>query len=394
MEQKNKNESSGSLYKVGIALIILYIVQLLLSLKRYALTCFLILIICSGLVWINRIKIKQYIKTFFYEKKKLKQLEYFYITDDNKVIDLKKRESTFSLFSDLAFGTTIILWLSIIAFYYFLTYFFDKSILYFLFMISSIFIVTIGYGGLLVRIINKYITTTYVLIPVFSMLLILCINDSQQNRIPNMVMFIIGLCITILLYGMLGYFIPVHMLRKLNSRVILISSLFTIITTLIPQIVVFYFSSYFKLNGLTIDDIMQSADISGVLKTVIYDNPEIADIFNHFIENELLGQISTEITFLTTFFTISYIMGGLVITYKISKNKARAKSLFRRLILDTSKADYGLLVKCSFYGGDEYENLMLNNELMRRIILENEIDLEIPDISLKTRFIEFWKKYI
>jgi len=75
-----------------------------------------------------------------------------------------------------------------------------------------------------------------------------------------------------------------------------------------------------------------------------------------------------------TALTTSYIVGGLIINWKIKKNKLRAKSIYRNLIKN-GHPTYRVLIECSFYGGEEYENLLLNNDTTLKLIMENEIDL-------------------
>ena len=49
------------------------------------------------------------------------------------------------------------------------------------------------------------------------------------------------------------------------------------------------------------------------------------------------------------------------------------------MIRDTSQITYRVLIDCAFCGGEDYENLILNDEYMRRIILNNEADLQTPN---------------
>jgi hypothetical protein len=211
--------------------------------------------------------------------------------------------------------------------------------------------------------------------------------------LPDFAKFICCAGITLFLYSVLGYCIPVHMLRKINGKTVLISSLFTITTIFIPQILSFYFSNCFNANRLTTNNIVVSLDMSRAIKSMILDNPKLIDFINYLLEREMLGQVNTTISLITSTLTISYIIGGLIINHKIKKSKSRAKSIFRNLTLGNTKANYQLLIQCSFYGGEEYENLILNNESLCKVVLENESEIEIPDDSLKTRLIMWWRKF-
>ncbi|OQP18569.1 hypothetical protein B2I20_18755 [Bacillus stratosphericus] len=54
--------------------------------------------------------------------------------------------------------------------------------------------------------------------------------------------------------------------------------------------------------------------------------------------------------------------------------------------------EYQYLVECSYFGGEDYENLLLNNDITSKIIKDNEVKLDIPDLSIKTRFIAWLKR--
>lgn len=80
----------------------------------------------------------------------------------------------------------------------------------------------------------------------------------------------------------------------------------------------------------------------------------------------------TSVSFFVTAITISYIVGGLIIDRKIWKSDANAKAIYRTIVTSDNFHDYMLIVKCAYLGGDEYENLLLDNSKFLKIILENE----------------------
>jgi hypothetical protein len=114
----------------------------------------------------------------------------------------------------------------------------------------------------------------------------------------------------------------------------------------------------------------------------------------YYSEKELSEQLEYIINSVMTSLTISYLIGGLIINFKIRKNKSKAKSLFRNFIKGITEVNYGQLVKCSFYGGEEYENLILNNDSMSKIIIDNESNLDIPDVTIKKCLLLRYKKTI
>ena len=108
LRNKETGKNNYSLLGMLILLILLYIPLTLLSKKLYIATSLYVLIISIWIVWINRNIVVKNIKIFFTERKKLKNLDYYRITDNNKIIDLEKRRNIFSLFRDMTMGTFLI----------------------------------------------------------------------------------------------------------------------------------------------------------------------------------------------------------------------------------------------------------------------------------------------
>lgn len=145
---------------------LIIIAMILFYFKLYVLTSIYILFISLLLILVDRKVFKNKIRNYFLERKKLKNLNYYYITDDNKTIDLRKRKDTYGLFQDLAMGTFVIFIFNFISLYYLLQYVFDtSSILNLIMLIGFIVTIVIAYGGILAGIVYKYTTTIYVLIP-------------------------------------------------------------------------------------------------------------------------------------------------------------------------------------------------------------------------------------
>jgi len=192
----------------------------------------------------------------------------------------------------------------------------------------------------------------------------------------------------------LAYLFPVHILRNLNSKTVFISSFFTILATFFSQIFSFYAINYFKTEDylLTVNSVRTAIDISDSLKNIFLQNTELIDLANYFIEKEYTNQITSMMNLIITSFTISYIIGGLLINQKIKKNRLIAKNIYRGLVKNPTLINYKLLIKCSFYGGEEYENLILNNNEMLKLIIENESDIIISDDSSKKMLAEWVKK--
>lgn len=394
MGNKGTDKNSYSLLGMLILLILLYIPLILLSKKLYIATSLYVLLISIWIVWINRNIIVKNTKIFFTERKKLKNLDYYRITDDNKIIDLEKRRNIFSLFRDMTMGTFLIAVVNIMAISSLIRHFLGESPILNLTTAIVISLITlVGYGGILASIVYKYTTTIYVAIPMISAIIYFSFLDPLVSFLPDFAQLAGYLMTTIILYFILTYAFPAHILRKLNSKTILISSFTTILASFFSQILQFFFTSYFQNEHylLTVEAVKETTDISEGLKSIILDNTELIDIINHFLLKEGSNLLASITGLIITALTISYIIGGLIINHRIRKNKLKAKSLYRELI-KKEHPSYSVLIECSFYGGEEYENLLLNNNMTLKIIMENEAAIKIPDISRKTRLIAWWKR--
>lgn len=394
LRNKETGKNNYSLLGMLILLILLYIPLTLLSKKLYIATSLYVLIISIWIVWINRNIVVKNIKIFFTERKKLKNLDYYRITDNNKIIDLEKRRNIFSLFRDMTVGTFLIAVVNTMAINSLIRHFLGESpILNLITAIVISLITLIGYGGILASIVYKYTTTIYVVIPMISASIYFLFLDPLVSFLPDFARLAGHFMTTIILYFILTYAFPAHIIRKLNSKTVLISSFTTILASFFSQILQFFFTSYFQKDHylLTVDSIKETTDISEGLKSILLDNTELIDIINNFSLKEMSNLLASITSLIITALTISYIVGGLIINHRIRKNQLKAKSLYRELI-KKEHPSYSVLIECSFYGGEEYENLLLNNNTTLKIIMENEATIQIPDISRKTRFIAWWKR--
>lgn len=376
-----------------IPIIRLLIPLILASKKLFILAYVYVILLTIYLVFKNKKVIKKNITTFFCERKNLKNLKYYHITDDNKTIDMEKRKNTFSLLKDMG-GTAIVIFF----FNFFPIYFLaqksledswiSNSLLWF-----AVIFIFLGYGGFFIEIIYKYTTAIYLFIPIIGTAIYFTFVNNFLEYKPVFIKLTVFLVIVMLLYLLLSAILPIHILRHLNGRTVLISSFLTIATTFLGQIVSYFFSQFLHTSDylLTARDIEKATDVSNNLKKIILENTELIKVMNDFYEKEVLRQLTVSTNLIMTALTFSFIIGGLIITKKIKNNNKKAKKLYRSFIKDNSKINYTSLVQCAFYGGEEYENLILNNELMSKIVLENESNIIIPKISIKKRFVDWCK---
>ena len=123
---KQQNEST-TLINSFVLLVMISIPMILFIHKLYLLTSIYVMIISSLLLYLNTNKLKSNILNFFEMRKKLKNLEYYYITDDNKVIDLEIRKNTYGLFQNITMGTSFIFSINFFALHYFIQKFIGSS---------------------------------------------------------------------------------------------------------------------------------------------------------------------------------------------------------------------------------------------------------------------------
>lgn len=389
----NNNDWSGIL-NLAALVVMMYIPIFLMSQGQFTLTSIYIILLSSWLIVVNRKVLKNNFNNFFYENKKLKKLDYYHIIDDNKTIDVEKRKEILGFIQNLSSGATLVLLFNFMSLYYLGKKMLGDSPVFIpLASFAMVLIILLAYGGIFVGIVYKYTTTTYVLLPGVGAIIYFGWIDEHIFFLPNFFRFSGYILIVLFLYLLLTVLSPPHILRKLNSRTILISSLLTVLAAFLNQILSFYFLTFFRSENLhlTLNSVKSETNISDSLKNIILENEEIIDLINHFIEKEILNQFTSFFSLGITAITISYILGGLVIKRRIGKNTLKAKCIYREMIKDNSTVSYNRLIQCSFYGGEEYEHLILNNYLMVDVILKEENNLDIPDVSKRNKFIRWYK---
>lgn len=78
--------------------------------------------------------------------------------------------------------------------------------------------------------------------------------------------------------------------------------------------------------------------------------------------------------------TLSFVIGGFIVTKRVDKSKKKAREIYRNKII-TDNFNYKDLKECSYFGGEEYEHLLLNNKITRNKIFNEEKNLDIPEVT-------------
>src|SRR5699024_2349418 len=127
MEKKNDSKKRHPFLELGMIILLMITLSFLLSNQFYTLLSMFIIVISFLLVMGNRKNVSENIGVFLMEWKKLKKLEYYRITDDNKNIDLAIRLKISSLFRDTTINTVTILIINFIAIFNLIQHFIGKS---------------------------------------------------------------------------------------------------------------------------------------------------------------------------------------------------------------------------------------------------------------------------
>lgn len=398
MKQKNdKDPKEQTTVLIGFFILMawIYIPLYLLSKELYLLSFLLILGGSCLLVFFSKKVLIENINHFFKERKKLKRLDYYYILDNDKLIDIEQRRRVFSLFNNLTSGTVFVFLFNFLLLYLPLTHWFGNStILNIVTGVLLFFITVFGFGGFLSEFVYKHTTIFYISIPFVSSIIFFSTLATKLGDLPDVAGLGCYLLITALIYLSVSKILPVHVLRNLNNQTVLISAVLTISAAFANQV----FSIFFWRNvnstdyHISIEKIIESKETSTSLKKLLIDNPKLIDLVNNFLDKEITAQLSSVISLSVTGITLSFLIGGYLINRKIRKNKSLAKKEFRNMLKNPDSIDYPSLVKCAFYGGEAYENLILSESSMRDIVFMNEKDLKIPDTSIRKRFLEWFKK--
>jgi len=140
---------------------------------------------------------------------------------------------------------------------------------------------------------------------------------------------------------------------------------------------------YFLLNNFD--------DINFMFSSLIERELRIMElIWNDYIRSEL-NQVQSLTSLFISATALAYSTGALMVGVKNTSKKSKSSKIFRN-ILTTETPTYEQIIECAFFGGLEYENLLLTNEQFKNIILENERNLEIPNITLKKAVMDKIKK--
>ncbi|MGL5687071.1 MAG: hypothetical protein ACRCXQ_14895 [Vagococcus fluvialis] len=362
----------------------MFIVISFCYLNNWLISASLLTIITTVTVMIkNKQKIRDNIVHFFREQKNIKQLTYFYFKDTSKVIDKKKRLANIESLKDFgAFGYILGI-MNFAAISFILTKLFGNYQIIRVIMSTTLtFFLVFIMMGIIFFLTFKYTTMVYCCIPFVSLLVFFSFYETIFiiQSWPTVLLLCVFLIIHIILCISFTYFLPIHILRQINSRAVIISAFITLATSLLLQSsailvdVMLRDTPYF----VTPEMIEQDSAISQTLKTLLIEDG-LLDVFNYFSQKELTAYVSGVMSVIVSGATLSVLIANFCTSFRLNK----AKKMFYNLILENNTIEeYKTLQEIAYLGGSEIEYLIISNDSYLEVIREEEAWLiEVPKLS-------------
>jgi len=354
------------------------------------LICIVLLFICI-LVFNNELLIlfliflasSSYIIQYLYTKKfkvdycKYKKYKYisqnklsWIITEYDKRTyrKLKRKNSKYILFKLFTFYACFFFILGSISFIAWLNIF--NSLLSYILLTLAFFLLFFVY----LYLVNNNPIVITLSIPIISILLLWYIKsileiELSQNSILGIFLFIV-INITIFSFNTLFLFTP-DSIRKLSQNFFLyngITNIFLLFGIFFIQKV---FNNFKFLNISTTEKISKELP-SWTIKLI--RNEQIQNEVNELIEILVIDHFIGLLTFYGLITFIVFYLSELILKYKNHLNKVKAEIIFRDILKDTyfKKISYDKLVNISYYGGEEYDQKLLQSKELHEIIVKNE----------------------
>ena len=322
--------------------------------------------------------------------KEIRRRKYFFITEKGYKTDLKKRRelgAAVYYLTNIGFMVILVVIsvlnsLNLVAF---------KGLI----AIVAIGAMIIALAGIIIAAKNYLTGLYYYLIPL-AMLLFTLDYVKSFSDIKSIVIYII---LVFIAYSIFAILLPLHSLRKITNM----TWLFGVLTTLLVPLLLEYFFQYYivnEINGqisnesITLETLMK-LNLSTEVISFFKENPDAIELVKRFREMSISFEIHTltsELSVIRFLLLTAYSLGTIIITSKIELGKSKAKDLYNT-IKSSQKVQYSELRDCIFYGGEEYENRIMDNEILRtKIITEEEncdkyLDSEWWEIC-STKFVE------
>lgn len=367
-----------------------------------------IIILFDVYMFLHLKDIKEMLKLYKEKKVTIKKLDFYFIKDSEKIIDKAERIINKRLLDKVLTTVYIPVFFSIVSFVYI---FKNNNIVlalnrwYFILIIVPLLLLII-WSNLLIFI-YQFPTISYTIIPVFSLVISAVIFSIFYEAFPvgrvqyfvnsqPLLKLLLYLMITILLYILFSR-LPLYILRKIRSNTIFISAIVTLIVTLIPQLTSKIIDYFIIENNMKITPEIVSQHISKVsldpeLKDLLSQSI-VVDTVNYVLKSEMISILSGYTWYIVAGLTLSILVGGLIISSKLSRKERFAQAKYRTFLIDGS-FDYTELKYFSYLGGELIENQIFNNKELLDIVKQNELNIENDSGQLKYSVKTYLKKRI
>lgn len=338
-----------------------------------------IIILTTWVLFFNRNLIKRHIQKFVSTQRDIKNLRYYFIKDLANSIDHQARLSNISVLNGMGMMSYIIGIFNIMAMTNLLTKVLGENKVIGLFTsISVLLLLMFILWGWISSLVFKYTTLFYCIIPLISFF-IYNLFGTFLTLLPSPIKFCIYLFITGICYVLYVLILPLHILRKLNKKTVIISAILTISSTVLIQFSSLFTNIMINEHQMFLKKEMIKRDTSFSKEIINFlSNEDIINIINHFIRKELMEEFTGIFSLLTVGLTLSFLIGGLLVNLRLSKAKKKAKTILYSSLLANIDMEYEILIKCAYLGGDEYESIIMSNSNLLQIIKQYETTIVLP----------------
>lgn len=370
----------------GLFVFYIFFVGILIQCRFYVLGFLSSIIILSFIIYRDFSSIKNILYKYKANRKEIKELHYYFIKDITKYNDKIERISNLNLINE--FGMTGY----IIFIFYFgsITYIFSQVFkkVYFMGFVLTILLLIIIFAiscGLFASFVFKYTTIAYCCGPLVAFIIFGSVGQYISD-FPKISVLCLFLLFSTCYYIIFTLVLPLHILRNLNSKIIAISALITIMTTLALQAspmftkMVLGGQDVFITKGMIKSDTTISNDIKGFLM-----DKTLLRIINDILLKEYSSDFNSMLSIISAGITLSFLIGSVFVVLRLDKAKAKANRMFYKISFSSKKVRYEELIECAYNGGNEYERLIINNDNWLKIIEEYESTVIIRKISFKRK---------
>ena len=261
------------------------------------------------MLYFNRNVIKKNICIFLSNRKHINNLDYYYFKDISKSIDRQKRILNIRTLNNIGIISYIVGIFFIGSLTSLLNQLFGESLIIEIFKLVCILLLLVFLlWGWLTSMAFKYTTLAYCCMPLIAYI-IYCLFEMQLLELPTPIKLCIFLIMSSICYLTFSAALPLHILRKLNSKTVIVSALLTVFTTLLIQSSPFLTELLLRNEQILLskDMIQKDAAFSNDIKAFLMSE-DIIQVINHFIMKEFISEFTSILSLISTGITLSFLI--------------------------------------------------------------------------------------